>query len=98
MIGVTLSSNIKQKSKFLSQRESGAIIKYLTPNGPAEKGGLKIDDLIISINNEIISTPADVVQKINQNDLKSNLKIKIIRNKKEYLKIIKPIDIYELKI
>ena len=98
MIGVTLSSNIKQKSKFLSQRESGAIIKYLTPNGPAEKGGLKIDDLIISINNEIISTPADVVQKINQNDLNSNLKIKIIRNKKEYLKIIKPIDIYELKI
>ena len=98
MIGVTLSSNIKQKSKFLSKRESGAIIKYLTPNGPAEKGGLKIDDLIISINNEIISTPADVVQKINQNDLKSNLKIKIIRNKKEYLKIIKPIDIYELKI
>ncbi len=70
MIGVTLSSNIKQKSKFLSQRENGAIIKYLTPNGPAEKGGLKIDDLIISINNEIISTPADVVQKINQNDLK----------------------------
>ena len=98
MIGVTLSSNIKQKSKFLSQRESGAIIKYLTPNGPAEKGGLKIDDLIISINNEIISTPADVVQKINQNDLKSNLKIKIIRKEKEYLKIIKPIDIYELKI
>ena len=98
MIGVTLSSNIKQKSKFLSQRESGAIIKYLTPNGPAEKGGLKIDDLIISINNEIISTPADVVQKINQNDLESNLKIKIIRKGKEYLKIIKPIDIYELKI
>ena len=57
MIGVTLSSNIKQKSKFLSQRESGAIIKYLIPNGPANKGGLKINDLIISINNEKISSP-----------------------------------------
>jgi len=96
MIGVTLSSNIKQKSDFLSQRESGAIIKYLTPNGPAEKGGLKVNDLIISINNKKISTPADVVQKINHNNLKSNLKIKIIRGNKEYTKIVKPIDIYDL--
>ena len=98
MIGVTLSSNIKQKSNFLSQRESGAIIKYVTPNGPAEKGGLKINDLIISINNEKVSTPADVVQKINNNNLKSTLKIKIIRGKVEYIKIIKPIDIYDLKL
>ncbi len=98
MIGVTLSSNIKQKSNFLSQRESGAIIQYMTPNGPAEKGGLKINDIIISINNEIITTPADVVKKINHNDLKSNLKIKIIRGNSEYIKIIKPIDIYELKL
>ena len=98
MIGVTLASNIKQKSNFLSQRESGAIIKYVTPNGPAEKGGLKINDLIISINNEKISTPADVVQKINQSNLNSNLKIKILRQNNEYIKIIKPIDIYELKL
>ena len=98
MIGVALSSNIKQKSKFLSQRESGAIIKYVTPNSPAEKGGLKVNDLIISINNEKISTPADVVQKINHNNLKSTLKIKILRGNNEYIKTIRPIDIYELKI
>ena len=98
MIGVTLSSNIEQKSNFLSQRKSGAIVKYVTPNSPAEKGGLKTNDLIISINNEKISTPADVVKRINHNDLKSSLKIKIIRENIEYIKIIKPIDIYELKI
>ena len=98
MIGVTLSSNIKQKSNFLSQTEDGAIIKYLMPNGPAEKGGLKVNDLIISINNEKIYTPSDVVQKINRNNLKSNLKIKIIRENIDFIKIIKPIDIYDLKI
>ena len=98
MIGVTLSSNIKQKSKFLSQRESGAIIKYLIPNGPANKGGLKINDLIISINNEKISSPADVVQKINKADLESTLKIKIIRKNIESIKFIKPIDIYDLEL
>ncbi len=98
MIGVTLSSNIKQKSNFLSQRESGAIIKYVTPNGPAEKGGLKINDLIISINNEQILTPADVVKKINQNNLESHLKIKILRKNIEYIKIVKPIDIYDLRL
>ena len=98
MIGVTLSSNIKQKSDFLSQRQSGAIITYVVPNSPAEKGGLKINDVIISINNERISNPADVVKKINQNNLKSTLKIKILRENIEYLKNIKPIDIYELKL
>jgi len=98
MIGVTLSSNIKQKSKFLSQRESGAIIKYLIPNSPASKGGLKINDLIISINNEKISSPADVVQKINKADLESTLKIKIIRRNIESIKFIQPIDIYDLEL
>ena len=98
MIGVTLSSNIKQKSNFLSQREMGAIVKYVTPNGPAEKGGLRVNDLILSINNEKISTPADVVQKINDNNLQSNLKIKILRGNNEFIKIIRPIDIYELRL
>ena len=98
MIGVTLSSNIKQKNNFLSQRESGAIIKYLMPEGPADKGGLKVNDVIISINNEKISTPADVVQKINKNNLKSTLKIKIIRKNIESIKYIKPIDIFDLEI
>ena len=98
MIGVTLSSNIKQKSNFLSQTEDGAIIKYLMPNGPAEKGGLKINDLIISINNEKISTPADVVKKINKNNLQSALRIKILRENIESIKIIKPVDIYDLQV
>ena len=98
MIGVTLSSNIKQKSNFLSQTEDGAIIKYLMPNGPAEKGGLKVNDLIISINNEKILTPADVVKKINKNNLQSTLRIKILRENIESIKIIKPVDIYDLQL
>tara|TARA_B100000945_G_scaffold313338_1_gene309281 strand:- start:149 stop:1327 length:1179 start_codon:yes stop_codon:yes gene_type:complete len=98
MIGVTLASNIKQKSNYLSKRESGAIIKYLIPNGPAEKGGLKVNDLIIAINNEKIMTPADVVKKINDNDLQSTLKIKILRKNVESIKIIRPIDIYDLQL
>ena len=98
MIGVTLSSNIKQKSNFLSQTEDGAIIKYLMPNGPAEKGGLKVNDLIISINNEKISTPADVVKKINKNNLQSTLRNKKLRENIESIKIIKPVDIYDLQV
>ena len=98
MIGVTLSSNIKQKSNFLSLTEDGAIIKYVMPNGPAEKGGLKVNDLIISINNEKISTPADVVKKINKNNLQSALRIKILRENIESIKIIKPVDIYDLQV
>tara|TARA_Y100001968_G_scaffold35740_1_gene27346 strand:+ start:496 stop:1674 length:1179 start_codon:yes stop_codon:yes gene_type:complete len=98
MIGVTLASNIIQKSNFLSQRASGAIIKYLTPDGPAEIGGLKVNDIIISIDDEKILTPSDVVKKINQNNLKSSMKIRIYRKNREYVKMIRPIDIYQLKL
>ena len=97
MIGVTLASNIKQKSPVLSQKENGAVIKYLVPNGPADKGKLKVNDIIISIDGNQILTPADVVQKINKNDLKIPLKIRILRNNRELIKLIQPIDIYELK-
>ena len=93
-----LSSNIKQINDFLSRTENGAIIKYVVPNGPAEIGGLRINDLIISINNKKILTPADVVNKVNQNDLKTSLKIRISREEKEFIKFIKPIDIYQLKL
>ena len=98
MIGVTLSSNIKQKSNFLSQTENGAIIKYLMPNGPAEKGGLKVNDLIISINNEKISTPADVVQKINKCNLQSTLKIKILRDSVAVSYTHLTLDLYDLQL
>ena len=73
-------------------------VDTVVPNRPKKKGGLKENDLIISINNEKISTPADVVQKINRNNLKSNLKIKILRENIESIKIIKPIDIYDLQL
>ena len=70
----------------------------MIPNSPAEQGGLKVNDLIIAINNEKISTPADVVQKINQSNLQTTLKIKILRGNIESVKMIKPIDIYDLQL
>ncbi len=97
MIGITLASNIKQKSNFLSQRENGAIIKYLVPKGPAEKGGLEIEDVIISINGKKILTPNDVVNIINENDLKTPLEITISRNNRTQRKFVQPIDIYDLQ-
>ncbi len=97
MIGVTLASNIKQESNFISQRKSGAIIKYLIPKGPAEKGGLELEDVIISINGKKILTPNDVVNTINENDLKTPLEITISRKGKTKKKIVQPIDIYELR-
>ncbi len=42
--------------------------------------------------------PSDVVQKINKTNLKSTLKIKILRENIELVKIIKPIDIYDLNL
>ena len=41
-------------SRFLSKRENGAIIKYVIPNGPAEKGGLLANDIIIAIDQKPI--------------------------------------------
>ena len=75
---------------------SGALIRYVLPNGPAASGGLKVGDLIISIGNKSITGAASVVNEINNNGDKKPMVFVVLRNNQKLKIIITPTDMNNL--
>ncbi len=92
MIGISLieESNSVKKENVIK-------VGYIVPNSPAEKSGIKIDDILIKVGNKDIQTASDVIDQISKNGI--NKKINILlkrRNKLIQLKVI-PTDISNLQ-
>ena len=92
MIGISLieESNSDRKDNFVK-------VGYIVPNSPAEKSGIKIDDILIKVGNKDIETASDVIEQISKNGI--NKKVNILlkrRNKFIKLKVI-PTDITNLQ-
>ncbi len=97
MIGVSLSSvpiQIEQKS---NPTEDKVLIRYVIPKSPAAYAGLKVGDVILSINGEPMGTPADVVNTINQNGVQTPLDFIIRRGKYRLQRSIQPIEMASLE-
>ncbi len=86
MIGIGLAPSTGNDIK------QSVIVRYVIKGGPGDKGGLKVNDIILEVNGDKINTPQAVVDKIN-NSLNQSLKFKIKRNSNIYLLYITPKDI-----
>ena len=60
----------------------GAYVAEVIEGSAAEKAGIKVDDQIISINNEMISTADQVTATISEYDIGDTVKIGLVRNNK----------------
>ncbi len=90
MIGVNLipaSSN--QSNNYLT---GGAAVRDIIRGGPADRGGLKVNDVIISIDGKIMRSPADVVTEINKHKVNQSIDFKILRNGQKLNLFITPIE------
>ena len=97
VIGISLSRiKLKQNTSKNSSQE-GAMIQYVVPNGPAEKSGLKVGDIILFINEIKIKNPAGVVREIDKHGTKNALRMKILREDKLIYLLIKPTEMDNLK-
>ncbi len=96
MIGVSLSNMPLVDENGKDSALNGALVRYLIPNGPADKSGLKINDIIIEVQGKKIKNSSDVVRLISENGVNKILKFKILRDKKYIYLSIKPIDINQL--
>tara|TARA_Y100001968_G_scaffold266413_1_gene255931 strand:+ start:29052 stop:30227 length:1176 start_codon:yes stop_codon:yes gene_type:complete len=96
IIGVSLSSLPLQSKPDHMFTKAGAIVRYLIPGGPAEKGGLRLNDLIISVGNKSIKNPSDVVNAISSHGIDSPLNFIIIRGHNKIRLLIQPIDMNSL--
>ena len=91
MIGVSLID----ESNFESNK-NGVKVGYVVPNSPADKSGIKVNDIIIKVGNKKIETSSDVIKKITNNGIDKPIDISLIRNNKFINLKVKPTDITNL--
>jgi len=92
MIGISLieESSSARKNNFVK-------VGYVVPNSPAEKSGIKIDDILIKIGNKDIETASDVIEQISKNGIKKQVNI-LLKRQNKFIKLkVVPTDITNLQ-
>ena len=92
MIGISLIE------ESISERKNNVVkVGYVVPNSPAEKSGIKIDDILIKIGNKDIETASDVIEQISKNGIKKQVNI-LLKRKNKFIKLkVIPTDITNLQ-
>ncbi|MCZ8342300.1 MAG: trypsin-like peptidase domain-containing protein [Leptospira sp.] len=68
----------------------GALVRQIIKGSPADKAGLKLDDVIIEIGGKTIQSPEELINFVRTAKIGKRLEIKIMRNKNEILTSITP--------
>ena len=97
MIGVSLSPVFNNNQNDYSMEKVGAMIRYVIPGAPADIGGLKVGDVIISIDGEEINEPKNVIAAINKYGSQRELIFKILRGKKKIRLSIQPVEMSRIE-
>ena len=92
MIGISLIDEINFKTNNNSVK-----VGYVVPNSPAEKSGIKIDDILIKIGDKDIETASDVIEQISKNGIKQQVNI-LLKRKNKFIRLkVLPTDITNLQ-
>jgi len=80
-IGVYLQDITKELASYLDLNSTeGALIRYVVPDSPAEKAGLRQGDVILKINNKPIKSSRDVSDIVSNTEIGQKLELLIYRN------------------
>ena len=78
----TNSYGMSMYSMFFNQVNYGAAVDEVVEDSPADKAGIQKDDIIISIDNEVISKASEVSSKITNYNVGDKITIGLIRDNK----------------
>ena len=92
MIGISLTDD----SSF-EENNNSVKVSYVVPNSPAEKSGIKVNDIIIKVGKKDIKKSADVISQISKNGINKQIKILLKRGNKFISLKVKPTDITNLQ-
>jgi hypothetical protein len=82
-IGVVTASLPDMVADHLNLKHgTGVIVRTVLPNGPADQSGLKTNDIILSINDDVINDPEAFSAKIRNLNIGDKLKLKTIQQGK----------------
>ena len=92
MIGISLIEESYSEKKDIVVK-----VGFIVPNSPAEKSGIKIDDILIKIGNKDIETASDVIDQISKNGINKQVNI-ILKRRNKLIKLeVIPTDITNLQ-
>lgn len=72
-----------QMAQYNAKKQKGALILDVIPNTPAEKVGLKKQDLIISFNKKKIHNYKDLIKAVASTSINTTVPMQLMRNKKK---------------
>ena len=72
-------------------------VGYVVPYSPAEKSGIKVDDIIVKVGNKDIKSASDVISQISQNGINKKINILLKRRNKFIRLSVIPTDITNLQ-
>ena len=68
----------------------GALMQRVLPESPAEKAGLKRGDLVVSVAEQTVKTPAALLQQVERAEVGQPLALRVLRGQKELQLSIRP--------
>lgn len=82
-IGTYMESLNKELLQFFGvKEESGLLVNRLTKDGPAEKAGVKVGDVVVRVDGKKVATVGDLSELIQDKKKGDKVKLEIIRDKK----------------
>ena len=68
----------------------GALVQRVLPESPAEKAGLKRGDLVVSVAEQTVKTPAALLQQVERAEVGQPLALRVLRGQRELQLSIRP--------
>ena len=91
MIGISLIDETTFESNNNTVK-----VGYVVPNSPAQKSGIKVNDIILKVGTNDIKISSDVIDAISKNGISKTINISLKRGKKVIKIKVKPTDIRSL--
>lgn len=83
-VGLALDDVDNQTAAYLKMDDDnrGSVIVNVQPNGPADKAGLQVYDIVISVDDKKVKNTQDLIDIISDKAIGSKIKVKFLRNNK----------------
>jgi len=84
-IGIRFEEDAPEKHSALLKvygADHGVFVKEVEPNGPADKAGMKPQDIVTSINGHEVHKGQDLIDLVAESPVESTLKVSVVRDKK----------------
>ena len=82
-IGITFTEANEAALRVYGAKTGGVIVGEVTPGGPAQKGGLKSEDVITAINGKTVKNGEELVGIVADSPVGTTLKLNVLRQGKE---------------